>query len=551
MRRRTYRRLLALTGTLLALAALLHALLIEAPRDLASHSAVPLASRAPHALPIALAAYPALIEEPLHPSQAATELIGADRWRAAGFTGHGVRVAIVDTGFAGYEAHLGTSLPAAVRTRSFRADGDLAAKSDHGTLAARIVSNIAPGAQLYLLNFQTVAELSALVDYTIAQGITVVSFSIGFVHNGPGNGAGPVNEIVSRSVAAGAFWSVAAGNWAQQHWAGPFTDRNNNSIHEFTSGVEDNGRNYRTGDLILVSLRWDDPWGESCNDYDVELFGPDGSLVRASRTIQTCKSDPIEGMQVLATLDGRYRARIIKTAGAQVKRVDLLMLGTPDRGEGIEVPVVASSLTEPADHPGVFTVGAANPLLPQQLARFSSRGPTTDGRPKPELVSPTGVATGADAAFGGTSAAAPHAAAAAALIVEAFPGASAPAIAAQLRARAAKLPPPAIDSEVGAGALQLGALTGLGTLLPRDAATATLTELSAPNAPVAVFRYRGPALYPARFSYMLTPNREPHAIYRLDLGRLRFDTFVPRAPAIVNTFDVFQDGELLIFTFAP
>src|SRR5688572_15363475 len=75
--------------------------------------------------PLALANLPGLVQEPLSPSQvvSAAELIGADRWRAAGFSGFGVRVAVVDTGFAGYEAHLGQSLPAAVRTRSFRADG--------------------------------------------------------------------------------------------------------------------------------------------------------------------------------------------------------------------------------------------------------------------------------------------------------------------------------------------------------------------------------------------------------------------------------------------
>ena len=76
-----------------------------------------------------------------------------------------------------------------------------------------------------------------------------------------------------RGTSGGALWAVAAGNWAQQHWAGTFTDRNGNSIHEFAEGVEEDGRTYRAGDLIIVSLRWDDPWGQSCNDYDLELFG--------------------------------------------------------------------------------------------------------------------------------------------------------------------------------------------------------------------------------------------------------------------------------------
>ena len=64
---------------------------------------------------------------------------------------------------------------------------------------------------------------------------------------------GAVDDIVSRATATGMFWSVAAGNWAQQHWAGTFTDRNGNSVHEFAPGVEELGRTYQAGDLIRVS----------------------------------------------------------------------------------------------------------------------------------------------------------------------------------------------------------------------------------------------------------------------------------------------------------
>jgi subtilisin family serine protease len=480
--------------------------------------------------------------------QADTDLISADRWRNAGFTGYGVRVAVVDFGFQGYAAALGAGLPPEVHLRSFRADSDLEAGDSHGTLAAEIVTSIAPEADLYLVNFSTVPELSDLVDYLIAEHVQVASFSIGFAHNGPGNGRGPVDDIIARATSRGMFWAVAAGNWSQQHWAGTFTDRNGNSINEFAPGVESIGREYHAEDLIIVSMRWDDPWGASCNDYDLELLGPDGSLVQASRGVQNCKGDPVEGIQVLATRDGRYRARIIR-AGAQPRRIELLMLGTPDRGDAVDFPVPAGSLAEPADSAGVFTVGATVPAAPREVARFSSRGPTTDGRAKPDLLSPTGVGSGSEVAFGGTSAAAPHVAAAAALLLDALPQADARELAYQLRTRAQQLAQSTAET-AGAGLLDLGTLSNVGPVLPPEAWRAGLTEITPPGAAIAVFRYRGPSQYPARFLRRLTSGRRPLAVYRLDFGRGRFDTFVTRAPGLVNTFDTLTDGDLIFVTFA-
>ena len=244
----------------------------------------------------------------------ATSLIGSDTWNAAGFTGHGVKVAILDAGFAGYETRLGSTLPAEVTVRSFRRDGDIGAGTEHGRRAASVVHSVAPGAELYLVNFSTVTEFSAAVDYLIAEDVDVVSFSLGYIHNGPGDGTGPVNDVVSRGVGAGQAWAVASGNWAQQHWMGTFADRDGDTIHEFANGVEANSHQFSAGDLITVSVRWDELWGAACSDYDLELFGPSGALVRASRSIQNCDDDPVESLQVLATQTGAYALRIIEAA---------------------------------------------------------------------------------------------------------------------------------------------------------------------------------------------------------------------------------------------
>jgi len=71
-------------------------------------------------------------------------------------------------------------------------------------------------------------------------------------------------------------------------------------------------------------------------------------------------------------------------------------------------------------------VGAVRHFTPGSLESFSSRGPSNDGRLKPDIVAPDGVAVTGAGGFGspffGTSAAAPHAAALAALLLECQPG---------------------------------------------------------------------------------------------------------------------------------
>jgi hypothetical protein len=170
--------------------------------------------------------------------------------------------------------------------------------------------------------------------------------------------------------------------------------------------------------LIKVFLMWEDEWGHARRDYELYLTDGAGNVLASSESPQDGRegADPVEGIIYRLTDESLYVA-------VKAYRVDRpVTLDIFVNGADVAYPSPEYSLVIPADAVGALAVGAAY-WQRDALADYSSRGPTTDGRLKPELSAPTGVSTASygDEPFGGTSASAPHVAGAAALVWQAYP----------------------------------------------------------------------------------------------------------------------------------
>ncbi len=381
-------------------------------------------------------------------------LINANEWQTAGFTGAGVKVAILDGGFSGYTTRQSEGeLPTTVTTWWAPSIGG-PGTSVHGTACAEIVYDIAPDADFYLVNFGTEVELGNAVDWLIAQGVDVISYSVGWPIGGPGDGTGLICEMVDAARAAGILWSSAIGNEAQHHWQGDFVDSEPDGFHEFFDGDETNEISVNSGEPIIVGLKWDDTWGASGNDYDLYLFdssSPDP--VYWSNQTQNGDDYPVEAFSYTATYTGVYHIVIDGLWATETVNFHLYSYY-----HDLQYQVASSSFAIPADSPNAMTVGAVPWHNPTTLESFSSQGPTKDNRVKPDLVAPDGVttATYGASAFYGTSASAPHAAGAAALVKQRYPSYTPAEMQAFLENRAIDLGDAGKDNLYGSGRLDLG-----------------------------------------------------------------------------------------------
>ena len=383
----------------------------------------------------------------------------AAAWHAKGFTGKGVKVAVIDGGFAGLaERQAAGDLPANVETQDL-CRGGLMTADDHGTAVAEIVHEMAPDAQLYLVCIETDVDLAAAVAHAKSQGVHVINHSAGWEGPFRNDGSGPFGAIVADARASGILWVNSAGNEGETHWMGAYNPRGSAHVWSPTGDVG-NTFIWPDGSEICGFLKWDE-WPAAVSDFDLGLFLSGANVLLASSEEEQGEGGgepPFEAVCV-GQSSGEDLVVFWAVRGYSVRsspRMDLVSWSPP-----LEYIVPAGSIAAPASSPAAFAVGAVC-WQSRQLEPYSSQGPTIDGRVKPDIVGHDSVSSATygpfdscPSGFAGTSASSPEVAGAAALVKQAYPKSGPDQIRDLLMRSAHDLGPPGLDSVYGAGELQL------------------------------------------------------------------------------------------------
>ena len=357
--------------------------------------------------------------------------------------GAGVKLGVISDGVDSMsDSQSSGDLPANVEI-----DPNLPGEGDEGTALLEIVHDLAPGASLAFSGPFGSLEMAKAIDWLAndafgGTGADIIVDDLGFYRE-PFFEDGPVALAAADAVAGGAVFVSAGGNAARVHYEAQFVD-GGDGFHAFAPNdtamaiAPEVGRLWTgsVGGVVAVILQWNDRWGAAGTDYDLFVC-----LEGSKPTKFNLQNGRCAGSTRLQGGDDRPYELMIFTLPAGTSADLYIHRYTAGLATRLELFVTVGSIKEHGvaaggifGHPavvGVIATGAidAGDLGHDELEASSDYGaseiyfPTRETREKPDLIGIDGVAvTGAGGhrtPFYGTSAAAPHVAGVAALVLEA------------------------------------------------------------------------------------------------------------------------------------
>ena len=360
-----------------------------------------------------------------------------------GWDGTGIKVGVLDDGFIIRD---NPELPSDIDERCYAdeypddIDGNLVSNCNrgsyeeqaHGAGVAEIIMDMAPGVDLYLypLAGERVKNLHEGVEWLRDQGVDIISASLRYPYEGPGDGTTPVREDMSAlgaiEVAARAniLWVNSVGNYGERGWtaSNPQTHPQDGATWvDFSETDVPDIDNRITNEpcSTTVDLRW-----RGGNNLTLHQYDSDGhdTGVLSENTVH--EAAPVRSMSV-AGYDINIRIKVEADSDGTVDVPDWVQLVAYGECATLKYTTPGGAINTPADssNPKMVAVGGIvamgdDKYAKWQLPPYISYGNTSDGRMKPEVLGATHVSTWAHVEylsdsygvdkFEGSSAAAPH-----------------------------------------------------------------------------------------------------------------------------------------------
>jgi subtilisin family serine protease len=351
--------------------------------------------------------------------------------RALGYDGTGVTVGVISNGIGSLASAQATGDLSTVTVPP----GCQAGSGDEGTAMLEIVHDLAPGAPL-LFSSGAGGSLEFInsVKCLQAAGARIIVDDEALPDQ-PFFEDGPAAATVRTAVQAGVSYITSAGNFAQvhveeQYCPGP------DGLHDFScgTGAVAVGMIVPPGEQVQCFLQWNDPFGGSANNYDLLAVDTFGDLLDKSTRPQDGTQDPFEFVTWTNPLPSAVEVHVGIVLVSGAPRLLDLFCPMPSEEPGsllFVAPTPGGSIFGHAAVPEVVTAAAIDVMIPglTTVEPYSSEGPVqiffpaSEMRSKPDLAGFDDVSTTLPdlSPFRGTSAAAPHVAAVAALLLNKNP----------------------------------------------------------------------------------------------------------------------------------